>query len=1338
MRYPKLLITLIFIVAACSLNGRAAVLTDRMFKLDSRDGLLSNSVKSITQDKHGFIWVVTENGLNRFDGSRFFQYTKENSGLTSNDLNKVLADPENPNIIWIATQRDGLCLYDYSSGRISKFENELLSPDIPGLSAADDGGIWVTHYHFGVDHIDSKPHSVKHYSFRDYPGMPRRCWCAIESPDGKYLYVGHVSEGMTRIDLSSGKSENYRYDPLSSASLPDDEVLSIYADNDGFVWIGTRKGLAILDTVSNEIKRIGFVTGDRNSILPGSVMDIKKMANGEIWLSMSEGGISVFAPTETNNPHTLMRFHSITPENSNIAGNYIVTSQQDTYGNIWIGSFCNGLNILSYEKPFFENLVPADSEIQKYYPAWSVSTDKKGNVWIGSDDVISFIGMDGEKKEVRLPNLKNHSHTQIKALQFDKKGNLWIGTSNAGVLIYNPASDKLINGFNQQSDIRSFYLDEDGTMWIGTVRGLYKSDSPESTVRANDINSKLWDSVIKKIARDKAGYLWIGTLGKGAFVFDSSNNLVAHFMANEGLNSNAINDIYADNAGDVWVATRDGMAQISVSNYQVVRMISVDDGLKNANVKSIHEDRNGNLWLGTNKGIACFNRENNRVSVYEYSDDLHLEMFNDGASAEDGVGRLYFGTVNGAVRMSPQVLDSAKNDMEIQLTNFTVLGHKDTAMENEAFASLNEDCLELPYDMNTFKISFNILDYTRSKRTDLEYNLKGFDELWTETTDHSAIFRNIPPGEYEFQVRQRQNGGDWGMPQSLLKIKIAPPLYLTWWAKVIYCILVILIAGVVICFYRRKLRLEQNLIIEMENGKNRQNLNEERLRFFTNITHELRTPLTLILGPLEELAKDGDMPQKYSTKIQTIRSSSMRLLNLINGILEFRKTETQNRPLKVGYGNIYAFVGDIASRFKELNNNEDVSIVVDIPDEEVNMYFDKEIVTTILNNLAGNALKYTAKGIVAIKAGKVSENGVDYMDLSVSDTGCGIAPEAVPHIFERYYQAMDSQKVSGTGIGLALTKNLVDLHEAKITVSSIMGKGSKFTVRFMLDNFYPNAKHEENSIAEPTDTPTDTEGMKPVLLIVEDDAGIRKYVEQAFEPHYSVHTATNGEEGYEKARQLMPDIVVSDIMMPVMNGIELCKKLKTDIATSHIQVILLTAKDSLEDKEEGYRCGADSYLTKPFTASLLKARIDNMLEIRHRIAVRLMSSTTTKSTQATPESGDGDEAMQLSPLDQEFIDSLKQIIFDNLEMEELDIAFLADKLCMSHSTLYRKVKGITGVTIKDYITKTRMDRAAELLRENRMQISDIAFRVGYGSVQYFRKIFKREFGMTPSEFVSKK
>ena len=796
----------------------------------------------------------------------------------------------------------------------------------------------------------------------------------------------------------------------------------------------------------------------------------------------------------------------------------------------------------------------------------------------------------------------------------------------------------------------------------------------------------------------------------------------------------------------MWLATGEGLVCFPSARNFDYQVFQRKEGLPNTHIRAISEDKNGNIWASTNTGISCYITSKKCFYTYDHSNNIPQGSFISGCVTKDHNGLIYFGSINGLCFFNPDIAINSPQIPPVVITKVRIPGRLTSREKNETAIPISEGEIELTHEQNSFNLTFNVQDYSLANQVEYAYMLKGLENSWyTINEQNSVTFRNIPPGKYEFLVKARLHNQDWSEDMTSLKIHINPPLWLTWWAKLIYILITISIIYTIIHAYKKKIDLESLYTLEKKNHEQEQELNQERLRFYTNITHELRTPLTLILGPLEDMQKDTSLPTRQAQKLSVIHQSALRLLNLINQILEFRKTETQNKKLCVCKSNIAPLVHEIGLKYKELNQKKAIDFQIQIEKEEMLLFFDKEIITIILDNLISNAIKYTEQGKITLSLYPTTRKGVTYTEIKVSDTGYGISAEALPHVFDRYYQESGKHQASGTGIGLALVRNLVELHEGEIRVESIQNEGSTFYISLLTDNIYPNALHgdstkqtEEEMISEavPEDSQnTEPETSKPILLIVEDNEDIQKYIAESFSDSFEVITGSNGEEGKQQALNRIPDIIVSDIMMPVMDGITLCRQLKEDVRTSHIPVILLTAKDSLQDKEEGYEVGADSYLTKPFSASLLRSRINNLLDSRKKLIAQFQQTGTSHNPNSHLDEKRSIITEALSKLDNEFIEKITQLVEDNLSSEKIDITYLSDKMCMSGSTLYRKMKALTGLSTNEYIRKVKMQNAERLLLEGKYNISEIAYKIGMNSTGYFRQCFKDEFGVSPSDYL---
>lgn len=1351
MRHTGIILT-IYLLALLTKPIHIAAQPYRISHFDVEDGLSNNYIVSLAQDHKGYIWIATESGLNRFDGKQFIVYNKSNSGLSSNELNALLTDPGSDKI-WIGTQRDGLCCFDYATETITSLkheESELASNDIPYLSLASDSGIWITHYHTGIQHYDTRKNTFTTYNYKTVAGLPGRYWAAADDGRGN-LYIGHVLNGLSIIDLKKHTFHNYRHNPENPHSIPGDEVYSICVDHNKNIWVGTNKGAALFNPATNQFTTFQHKKGDEYSLLPGTVMDIKQMKNGDLWFATSMGGISILnMQSNTFTDARNIRFRNITVTNDEygLTGPYVRRLLQDSFGNVWIGNYRDGLDFISYEPKTFNTLrYTTEKQGQtRYKQVWSLCIDHNKQLWMGGESELALYKKGEKIQVIPLPTSISHPHAYVRAIHEDRRKRIWIGTWEAGMFCYEPSEKRFtqISGNGSlPSDIRCFHEEADGKLWIGSRNGLYSFNN-DRLIHENELNKQLGDHIVQGIYRDPEGKLWVGTFGKGLSIFSPQGKLLVNHQKDNGFPSNAVNALTVDSQGRIWIATREGVILFpDIHTPDSYTIFGSAEGLINTQVRSVCEDRDGNIWISTNSGISRLNESLRKCYNYDHRDGIPLGDFMDGASILDADGTLYFSSQNGTCYFDPSSLAAAQLVAPVTITRFFVYSKQTESKDVEISLPLANGKIELPYNENTFKISFNILDYTQNSQVEFAYMMEGLEDVWYNTQGENQVtFRNIPPGKYRFKVRARFRNQEWEEGIAMLPITIRPPFWLAWYAKLFYFLLTVAFIYIALKFYKRKLDLESSLEVERKNSQNKQELNDERLRFYTNITHELRTPLTLILGPLEDLLSDNSLSPKHANKISIIHDSAARLLNLINVILEFRKTETQNRKLSVARGNLSELVQEIGLRYKELNRNPKVDFHVRIETEDIQLFYDADMLATILNNLLSNAAKYTSEGSIILALRSVEESGVKYTEISVSDTGHGISPEALPHIFERYYQANSKYQASGSGIGLALAKGLADLHEATLSASSRLEEGTIFKLRLLTENTYPNALHtdahpsneedrtaledkqaEKNQLAE-----EQVEDTRPLLLIVEDNHDICEYIRQSLSDNFDILTAEDGSKGWALAQERIPSIIVSDIMMPIMDGIQLCRLVKDDMRTSHIPVILLTAKDSLHDKEAGYTAGADSYLTKPFSAKLLHSRINNLLEARKKLAARF--TTVTPHTEPVTETNDS-----LNPLDNEFLQRITQIIEDNLEMEKMDISFIADKMCMSHSTLYRKIKGVADMSANEFIRKVKMRNGVKFLLSEKYSISEISYMTGFSSVAYFRQCFKNEFGTTPTEYV---
>lgn len=1317
-------------------------------ELGVEQGLSNNYVVSITQDKDGFLWFATEEGLNKFDGTRFIHYYKHNHGISGNELNCIYADPQAP-VIWIATQRAGLNAYNYQDESLEVFKhtpqqaNSLITNDVTAIAPAADGNLWISTYHRGVEYFNKETKEFRHYNKDTFPELSSDNVWTIMDDGNENLYIGHVAHGMSIVSLKDKQIRNYTHNPDDPESIPGDEVHCLYKDNNDNIWVGTDNGLALFHPETGD-----FIRPDKSPETPfaSAIFDIRQTDDNKLWVSTELNGIFVIDLKQYffMSPGTLSMEHYTVGYNRYSLSNPTVRCVfQDSFENIWLGTYGGGINFIRHTPPLFHvfsySPIPEDPYSMNNRTTLSLCFDAEKRLWIGTDGGGINVFDNGKRIKVYSKESNDLSQNTVQALLKDSQDNIWIGTFVKGINHYNHKTKKitpvLLDGKND-SDIRCFYEDSHANIWVGTNTGIYVFDpvSRHQIRHYNKQNARLPENLVRSLVEDRQGRIWVGTFGGGLAVYTPEMELIRSYNEHTGFCSNTINYLFPDSHGRVWVATGEGLVCFTEPDSTGYRAYGREEGLSNVYIRAITEDRDGNIWFSTNAGISCYEEESSRFQSYNHFGRIPLRSFSSAVVKDNNKDVIYFGSINGTYFFEPFTVLRRQEVPPVIITEMKI--YEASTAENERksinyFNDQNKD-IELTHKQNTFSIFFNVQDYSLADQVDYAYRLKGIDDGWHTVEDNNVTFRNIPPGRYRFEVSARMKNQTPSNDIYTLSIHIQPPIWLSWWAKAFYFIIAASIVFAILYAYKKRIDIQSSYELEKKNHEHEQELNSERLRFYTNITHELRTPLTLILGPLEDLQKDPGLLPKQHQKISVVRQNALRLLNLINQLLEFRKTETQNKKLCVSKGNISELVTEIGLKYQELNPKPSVDISIDLENENMPLYFDKEVVNTILDNLISNAIKYTDKGRIILSLYTTQKEDVPYTEIKVTDTGYGIPKEEQEHIFERYYQIKNGKQASGTGIGLALVKNLALLHEGEIRVESELDKGSSFYFSLLTHNYYPSALHSEGNdtkeIEQQETLPDITANGRPILLVVEDNTDIRDYISDSFSDGFDVITAAEGDEGCKAAFAHIPDIIVSDIMMPGMDGITFCKIVKEDIRTSHIPVILLTAKTSIDDKEEGYLSGADSYLTKPFSATLLRSRINNLLDIRKKLADQIKFNLKLNSKSDMLKDS-------INQIDNEFIRSLTQLIENNLEDEKIDIGYLSDKLFMSSSTLYRKIKGLTGISTNEFIRKIRMKHAEELLLTGRYTISEIAFRVGISSPVYFRQCFKEEFGMPPSEYL---
>lgn len=1347
----KLLLFLGLILQVLALTAS----TSSIFKnLGLKEGLSNGFVNDMIIDGQGFIWAATESGLTRIAGTKCTIFKNNNSNIDNDGIVGLYYNKES-NSIWILFKNGHIDVFDCKTQQFIHFTQKIPKKSVADIKGAADGGIWIAYYDGTIQHYTPKNQKFSTISNKRLPNIKNGIR-SITDDGNDHLYIGLRIEGLYVYNLRTQKTKYFRHNPNDPQSLPGDNVRSICIDHAKNIWVGTNLGLGLLDPFTGKFKVFKHIANNPASLAGDNIHQIIEMNDRTLWIASDIGGISVLDLNLYKNPLTEeLKFSQITKENSGLSSNNNRRIIQDSFGNIWIANYSMGIDFIAKSAASINTLQYMGKALEE---VTGLYCDHQGNLWIGRDNLMSLYQNGKLMQTWNFSSYLSNSSSSIYVFEEDKKGNIWCGTSDNGVLKFNPHTHSFTRiNYAQNLDVHALCENAQGKMWVGTEAGIFSVENDKIN-KEQELNRQMGNNptIIYSIKEDNYGQIWIGTLDRGVFVFSKQMKLIVHLTEKNLLATNSINHIIKDADGGIWMATMRGLAYVQ-NPLQPGAIKNYDEryGIKDSHIRAISQDKQGNIWVSMFSGIACLNIHKQRFYNYDYESGIPTSNFVEASAVTTPDGTIYFGSPGGICFFNPQQLTEPKAVSPIQIINCERMGKLSDQFASRLISPNNEGIICLSHDDNTFKINFTIKDFSQEGNVEYSYMMKGLDDQWYETEgDNEVTFRNLKPGDYTFIIRAKLKNQDWEDASTAeMKVVVNPPLWLTWWAKLCYVLLIMGILGYFFRSYQKQLLLRNSLVQEKWESKQRQQVNEERLRFFTNITHELRTPLTLILGPLEDLMEDKEIAERVHHKIGCIHASAERLLNLINDILEFRKTQTQNRKLTVAKANLGALVREIGVRFKDLNQNSRLNIRLNIQTGVPELYFDSEVINTVINNLMSNAIKYTPEGSITLSLTMPEDNTIA---IAVEDTGYGIDKDALPHICDRYYQENGNHQASGTGIGLALVKSLATLHQAELTVESEKGRGSKFTFSLKADRTYPEALHKddnqdlataENAEENETTSKEPTEDIRPLLLIVEDNADIRLYIEESLHEDYRIIQACNGREGMEQAFSKVPDIIVSDIMMPEMDGIKMTHILKEDIRTSHIPIILLTAKTSINDQEEGYDSGADSYLTKPFSAKLLHSRIRNILSGRRRLADYIVQKNISQfetsadeqqtSQKATEEKEDA-MTCQISNLDKKFLEKLNKLIENHISTDDLDMAFMTDKMAMSHSTFYRKVKALTGMSANEYIKKAKLRHSMTLLKKGEYSIAEVAILAGFNNLGNFRESFKREFGKSPSEILKGK
>ena len=1318
----KLLLFLLFAGYSILLSGQVK----KARYLSLQEGLSSQQVLDVVHDKYGFVWIATEMGLNRFSSNSFKTYYKseKTDGLSvnSNEINTLLYDNDQ---LYIGTRANGLNVLDMKTNRFSYYLHDpndrasIATNDITDIIKGKSGKLWLATYHQGVQRFDLLKKKFEHFNKKSIPSLPENSvWTLAEDQQG-LLYIGHVNKGLSVFNASTRSVELFNAENTQGL-LPDNEVKALFCDRKNNIWIGTRRGLAVYNPFTKRIRSISLANQAKNRVEP-FVYSIKEI-KGTIWIGAESSQLFFLQPSYSTDGD-LQQIQTLSPFYLNTGNSSSVQNiDQDDFGNVWLGLYSGGIAFLGHLEPFFSVFPPSEMTpgIGKLATVTGILHDRGNSMWLATaGDGILQVQSTGAL-------VKRTSHNSGLADDFllsgfeDSQNNKWFGLQKGGVSFFNAKTKNWlrINAGEKMSAVRAIIEDTQQNIWFAAEEGLFIHNPKLQTFHKLVINTPmLGDYSPRTLVEDGRGYMWVGTYGQGLYIYNRDRELVRKISKGQGINSNTINYLFRDKRNNIWIATNEGLAFQS-ANKEIGQVESIVIPRSDAwlTINAIAEDGNGNIWCSTRMGLLRYLPEEKRLLSYDQTFGLPMGGFTNNSVALDIQGRLYFGMPAGVCYFDPALIPLKLPKSPIRISRFMVFNTGETHAQSEKYSNLAEE-ISLKHKENSFRVELAVMDYAMNDMVEFSYQLHGLDNNWIFLGNEKNLdFRNIPYGNYELRIRTRQKNENWSADYKHLFINISPPWYLSVYALLLYVLVIAVIVFIVFSIYVKKVNAEAELRVRKLQLEQEGNLHMERLNFYTNITHELRTPLMLILGPLDNLMQDPKLTSGHKDWVYMIQKSANRLFSLVNQLLEFRKVESQYKPLVLGEGFLAELVQETVLKYAEANNKKDLSIHCLVAEEDIKTIFDAEIVQLILDNLLSNACKYTSSGSVEVCLTYEQEGLSTCALICVKDTGCGIAAEYLEKIFDKFYQVPRSA-AQGIGVGLALVKELAAIHHGKISVKSEPGKGSEFCVRLLT-----------NAVVSAVNVSDD---QRPLLLLVEDDRDLRAYLTKLLCSKYEVIQAENGFEALTLAKSRVPDIILSDVMMPDMDGFRMLEELKQERETSHIPIIFLTARDSEPDKERGYELGVDSYLTKPVSPQLLFRRIENLLLKRKAVYAEVLGQLSAQNTQGVTEKvTPHTELWRENAFVQEFVCLVEECIQD----EVLDATRLADRMNMSQSTLYRKLKGLTGKNINQLVRKVRIQKAAQLLQSGQYNVTEVSLMVGINSSIYFRQCFKEEFGQLPSEY----
>lgn len=1358
----------------CFLIGSTPVMKAQTGKFYSTDKELSNSlINAVYQDRKGFIWIATENGLNKFDGTRFSIYRHNATDSTSlkNNYVRTLFEDSRGNF-WIGCI-NGLQRYDRATDNFHELfisrKDGRKNPHITSIIERRNGDLWIATSGQGAISLKKNSNPASFHIETELTDRIGSNYLNVIFEDSRQnLWIATEEKGLYRYSPESKELKSYK----APYHIAGDDVSAICEDAHGQIFVGTlTKGLFRLSSRQEGNFEPVLYQNRMNLNIRTLIIDTR----GKLIIGTDGEGVKEYQPQQD-----IIVDSEINAGPFDFSKSKVHSLIEDKDHNLWLGIFQKGLI-----------LVPGISNKFDYYGyksihnntigsscVMAIHTDEQATIWIGTDnDGLYAINDQGKQ-------LRHYTHQAgnpqsvpgtILCLYEDSNQELWLGSYFDGLARMNKqtgtcqdATSLLQGNLNAgKPKVSCIIEDKNKNLWVGTYgSGLYKINLPtqhvtyyESTRNENDdwsIN-RLPNDWISYLLEDKEGMIWIGTYKGLAVLNPQTDNFINYKKQNNLLPGYVVYSLLESSNGEIWAGTSEGLVCLNKDRLTPV-LFTTADGLPSDIICGLAEDEKKNIWISTHQGISKLNPPEKKFINYYAGDGLQGNEFTRTAVFKDKRGKIFFGGTNGVTAFYPQDITEIKKEMNVLITGFHVANRpvkKGDKSGNNVItdtAVMDTEQFTLAYNENTFSIDFSVLEFSNPDRISYQYKIKELGDEWisTQPGTNRVTYSSLKPGKYTFSVQARDHNNFSNI--RTVTIAITPPWYQTWWAKVIWGCLGALLIYALTMYILSRIRHRQ----EVMRQKHMEQINEAKLQFFINILHEIRTPMTLIISPLEKLLAEHSEKQPVYLMIYR---NAQRILRLINQLMDIRKLDKGQMHLKFRETDIVGFINDLMQTFnyqaqkknitftfeKELEGADSLKVWIDLNN------FDK-----VLMNVLSNAFKYTHEGgniEVSLKTGhNDAYRGAlkDYFEIDITDNGIGIDKNKIEQIFERFYQIDNDMTQSnfGTGIGLHLSRSLVELHHGIIKAENREdGQGTRFVIRLPLGSNHLKAEELENpeetgseptisqlpkdSIYETEEENKTNEYRKPKaktryrVLIVEDDEEIRRYIRSELDSDFRIYECTNGREGLETILKEKPDLVISDVMMPEMDGITLCRKIKQNININHIPIILLTAKSKAEDQIEGLEIGADAYIVKPFNTELLRTTISNLIANRERLRGKLVGEQQVEEKITKIEMKSNDEIL---------MSKVMKTINDHLADPTLNVEMLAANVGMSRVHMHRKLKELTNQSARDFIRSIRLKQAANLLREKNLSVSEVAYATGFSNLSHFSNTFRDLYGISPSEY----